>query len=248
MSELLIDVGNSRTKWILAVGGQVRGAARAVGHDNPAGLFEEWVGLRSPPHRIRGVRVGGGEAVAAIERWVADHWGITPRWIDTPALGGGIRVAYDNPAQLGADRWLGMVGARAANYLPVCIVDCGSAITLDVVDSQGRHQGGLILPGLAAQQAGLGSIAPGLPNVELATKTPLLTRNTRDALASGHLHGTAMALQGLVRRCMAESAERLTPLLTGGDATLLARYLDMEVRLRPDLVLEGLAAVDAPTG
>ncbi|MEX0383725.1 type III pantothenate kinase [Spiribacter pallidus] len=248
MSELLIDVGNSRTKWILAEGGHVRGAARAVGHDNPTGLFEEWGGLRSLPQRVRGVRVGGGEAVAAIERWVADHWGITPRWIDTPALGGGIRLAYDDPAQLGADRWLAMVGARAANYLPACIVDCGSAITLDGVDSQGRHQGGMILPGLAAQQAGLASVAPSLPTAELATKTPFLTRNTRDALASGHLHGTAMALQGLIRRCMAESAERLTPLLTGGDATLLARYLDMDVRLRPDLVLEGLAAVDAPTG
>ena len=248
MSELLIDVGNSRTKWILAEGGHVRGAARAVGHDNLTGLFDEWLGLRAPPQRVRGVRVGGDEAVAAIDQWIGNHWGATVQWLQTQAIGGGIRVTYDDPAQLGADRWLAMVGARAANYLPACVVDCGTAITLDVVDSQGRHQGGLILPGLAAQQTGLASVAPSLPTVALAAKTPFLTTNTRDALASGHLHGTAMALQGLIRRCMAESAERLTPLLTGGDATLLARYLDMDVRLRPDLVLEGLAAVDAPTG
>jgi len=248
MTDLLIDVGNSRTKWILAEDGHVRGAARAVGHDNLTALFDEWAGLRAPPQHIRGVSVAGGDVVTSIEQWTSDHWPLNPQWLQTPALGGGIRIAYDDPAQLGADRWLAMVGARAANYLPACIVDCGSAITLDVVDSQGRHQGGLILPGLAAQQTGLASVAPGLPTVALATKTPFLTSNTRDALASGHLHGTAMALQGLIRRCMAESAQRLTPLLTGGDATLLARYLDMDVRLRPDLVLEGLAAVDALTG
>jgi type III pantothenate kinase len=187
--------------------------------------------------------VGGGEAVDAIGQWVADHWGLAPQWLQTPALGGGIRVAYDDSAQLGTDRWLAMVGARAANCLPACIVDCGSAITLDVVDSQGRHQGGLILPGLSAQQAGLAEIAPGLPAVELTTRAPFLTDNTHDAVASGYLHGTAMALQGLIRRAMAASPERLTPLFTGGDATLISRYLDIDVRLRPDLVLEGLAAI-----
>lgn len=243
MIDLLIDVGNSRSKWILAEDTQVCGAARAVGNDNLAPLFDEWAELRAAPQRVRGVSVGGGEAVEAINHWIADHWGLTPQWLQTPALGGGIRVAYDDPAQLGTDRWLAMVGARAGNYLPACIVDCGTAITLDVVDSQGRHQGGLILPGLAAQQAGLVHVAPRLPTVELATKRRLLTNNTHDALGSGRLHGTAMALQGLIRRSIAESSERLIPLFTGGDATLLTRYLDMDVRLRPDLVLEGLASI-----
>ncbi|MEX0431662.1 type III pantothenate kinase [Spiribacter insolitus] len=243
MTDLLIDVGNSRTKWILAEDGHVRGAARAVGHDDLVPLYDEWAALRAAPQRVRGVSVGGGEAVAAIDQWITDHWGLAPQWLQTPALGGGIRVAYADPGQLGTDRWLAMVGARAADYLPACIVDCGSAITLDVVDSQGRHQGGLILPGLSAQQAGLASVAPRLPTVDLATKTPFLTNNTHDALASGYLHGTAMALQGLIRRAMAASTERLTPLFTGGDATLIARYLDMDVRLRPDLVLEGLASI-----
>jgi len=62
-------------------------------------------------------------------------------------------------------------------------------------------------------------------------------------LASGYLHGTASAIQGLARRCSVESAEPLTPVLTGGDAPLIARYLDMDARLRPDLELEGLAAL-----
>jgi type III pantothenate kinase len=243
MTDLLIDVGNSRTNWTLAEDGHVPGAARAVGNGDIMALYDEWAGLRVPPQRIRGVAVGGAGTVDAIDEWIADRWGLAPQWVQTPAIGGGIRIAYSDPAQLGTDRWLAMVGARAADCLPACIVDCGSAITLDVVDSQGRHQGGLILPGLAAQQAGLASVAPRLPTVGLPTKAPFLTDNTRDALASGHLHGTAMALQGLIRRAIVESPERLTPLFTGGDATLLARYLDMDVRLRPDLVLEGLASI-----
>lgn len=243
MTDLLIDVGNSRTKWILAEDGHVRGAARAVGHGDITALYDEWDGLRVPPQRIRGVAVGGAGMVDAIDEWIADRWGLAPQWLQTPALGGGIRIAYSDPAQLGTDRWLAMVGARAADYLPACLVDCGSAITLDVVDSDGRHQGGLIMPGLAAQRTGIARVAPALPAVELSTRAPFLTDNTHDALTSGYLHGTAMALQGLIRRAIAGSPERLTPLFTGGDATLLARYLDMDVRLRPDLVFEGIAAL-----
>jgi type III pantothenate kinase len=64
-----------------------------------------------------------------------------------------------------------------------------------------------------------------------------------NALASGYLHGTAAAIQGLIRRCLAESAESLTPVLTGSYAPLIARYVGMDVRLRPDLTLEGLATL-----
>ncbi|MDR9488698.1 hypothetical protein, partial [Salibacter sp.] len=66
---------------------------------------------------------------------------------------------------------------------------------------------------------------------------------TPDALASGYLHGTAMALQGLLQRCAANAPEALTAVLTGGDAILISRYLDRSVTLRPDLVLEGIAAL-----
>jgi len=243
MSDLVVDIGNSRIKWALAASGRVIGSGRAVAHDNLELLFAEWSRLSAPPQRVRLANVTQAPVAQAITDWVVATWQAPVETTATPAMGGGITIAYPDPTQLGTDRWLAMVGARAAGYLPACIVDCGSAITLDVVDGQGHHQGGLILPGLAAQQAGIAQVAPALPPVELGAGTPLLTHNTADALASGYLHGTAAAVQGLIRRCLAESSEPLTPVLTGGDAQLMARYLDMDVRLRPDVILEGLATL-----
>ena len=243
MKDLVVDIGNSRVKWALAEHGRVIGSGRAVTHDGLELLFAEWSRLTAPPRCVRLVNVTHTPVGQAITDWVDATWRATVQATATPAAGGGITIAYPDPAQLGTDRWLAMVGARVAGDLPACVIDCGSAITLDVVDREGHHQGGLILPGLTAQQAGIAKIAPALPPVELGPATPLLTQSTAEALASGYLHGTASAIQGLARRCSVESAEPLTPVLTGGDAPLIARYLDMDARLRPDLVLEGLAAL-----
>lgn len=241
MTDLLIDIGNSRIKWAVAEAGALRGASRAVAHDAMDTLWAEWSRLAAPPARIRMTDVARPVIGERLAEWMNATWDAAPESIRTPRIGGGVTVAYPQPEQLGTDRWLGMVGARAAGYAPACIVDCGSAITVDVVDASGRHQGGLILAGLAAQQAGMAQTAPGLPAVTLPTRAALLATNTPDALISGYLQGTASAVQGIVRASIQQTGERLTPVLTGGDAPLIARYLDIDVRLRPDLVLEGLA-------
>jgi len=241
VTELLIDVGNTRIKWARSRNGQIIGSARATPADNVDALFDEWRGLQTPPDTARVVSVAAATVARGLSDWLNAEWGIDPDRVETPAIGGGIRVAYPQPSQLGTDRWLAMVGARAAGYLPACVVDCGTAITVDEVGADGIHQGGVIMAGLGAQRAGLAQVAPGLPSVEWSTRAPHLATDTEQALVSGHLHGTALAIQGVVRRCMLGSDARLTPVLTGGDAPLIARYLDMDVCLRPDLVLEGLA-------
>ena len=243
MTDLLIDVGNSRIKWAIAADGELIGAGRAVTHDSLEALFAEWTRLAERPARVRMVNVSKASVANRITAWLQVHWELAAESIQTPDSSDAIHVAYPEPRQLGADRWLAMLGARAAGTLPACVVDCGTAITVDVVDAAGQHQGGLILPGLPAQQAGLARLAPGLPRIELPTRTPFLATNTAGALASGHIFGTAAAVQGVIRRCLAGSSERLTPVLTGGDAPVIARYLDLDVRLRPDLVLEGLASL-----
>jgi len=244
MNDLVVDVGNSRVKWALAANGRVIGSSRAVAHDNLELLFAEWSRLSAPPQALRGVSGPASAGTQAeIEQWAMTHWDLAPDWLVTPAIGGGVQVAYATPTELGTDRWLAMVGAKAAGQAPACIIDCGSAITLDVLNADGRHQGGLILPGLGAQQTGLTGLAPGLPRVDWPNSTPFLANNTPDALASGYLHGTAMALQGLWQQCAANAPEALPAVLTGGDAVLISRYLDRSVTLRPDLVLEGIAAL-----
>jgi type III pantothenate kinase len=244
MTALVMDIGNSRVKWALADGNRLRLPSEAIGHEDIERLFAAWQALPAAPGQVRLVSVIDRPLVSEIEDWVAQHWGINIQRVRTPAEGGGIRIAYPEPGQLGTDRWLAMVAAREKSLLPACIIDCGSAITLDMVDEAGLHRGGMILPGVAAQQAGLSQIAPALPQANPNQPAPLLACNTAHAVAAGLLQGTAAAIEGLHARFAAETGLDLPMLLTGGDAAHIEPYLQRQATVLPDLVLAGLASLD----
>ena len=246
MTELLIDIGNSRIKWALATDGELIGPGQALAHTDYQALFTAWVALEPAPQAVRCVSVAADSRLKAIDAWVAEHWGIALDRVRTPAAASqaGLTLAYPQPEQLGADRWLAMRGAQHRGQLPAIIIDAGSAITVDQVDGQGQHYGGLILAGLAAQHAGLQTMTPRLPSLisgAMNEPPPLLATNTADALASGAINGTAAALDQLVTRLAGESVPIPKILMTGGDAPTLAAAMHTPTKHYPDLVLEGLA-------
>lgn len=243
MTRLLIDIGNSRLKWAFAQGEHLLAPAQALPLAESGKVFDAWQALPGlPPTQVRMVSVIDRPVVDDIEQWVKSQWGVVVERVTT-ANNKRISVAYEQPEQLGADRWLAMIGAQSRGLLPACIIDCGSAITIDAVDLNGRHYGGLILPGLAAQKAGLAQIAPALPAPDFDKPAPLLGKNSEDAVVSGHLHATAAAVEGLVERIRKETGLRLPAVLTGGDAATLSPYFSQTPPVLPDLVLEGLAAM-----
>lgn len=245
MKRLLIDIGNSRVKWVVAEGQQFQASTQAASLDAPETLFAAWENFtQEPPHQVRMVSVIDQPIVRLIEQWIKTHWGLNAERVRTPDSGQRIRIAYENAAQLGTDRWLAMIGAQCRGLLPACVVDCGSAITIDAVDQDGRHYGGLILPGLAAQQAGMARIAPALPLPDFSHTAPLLAKTPADAVLSGYLNGTVAALNGLVARIREETGLCLGTVLTGGDAIDLSHYFCEQPLVLPDLVLEGLAAAE----
>src|SRR5699024_1677202 len=97
------------------------------------------------------------------------------------AEGGGVKTKYRYPERLGADRWAAAVGAYAASKKAVCVVDCGSAITFDAVDSAGRHLGGLIVPGWNLMRSALHLGTADLPFAE-ADSVELFAMDTTDAI------------------------------------------------------------------
>ncbi len=244
--KLLLDIGNSRIKWACAEGGRLVGAVAALPHGGvvPAGLLASWVVLQAPSDGVLGVSVAAPQIVREIGVWVERHWVCHPQWLVTPRTGGGIQIAYPQPAALGADRWTAMVAARHRGLLPACVVDCGTAVTLDAVDGAGRHLGGLIVPGLGAMRRSLTERAHQLPAVgdgcieALATDTPT-------GIRSGTLLGLAALIDGLVDRLKEHSGLPLQPLLTGGDAALLLPWLTQRFEHAPHLGLEGLAMLAA---
>jgi type III pantothenate kinase len=121
---------------------------------------------------------------------------------------------------------------------PACIVDCGTAITVDLLDAHGRHQGGLISPGLTLMKQSLGQGTEALP-VSQASHGFGLADSTEAAIYSG----TLMAAIGLVEHVLAQHPSGVRLILTGGDAELIAGQLDAAADVDPDLVLRGLLCV-----
>jgi len=239
MPTLVIDIGNTRLKWALAEHGRLLTPGEAIPHAHIQDLRDPWSHL-PPPQAVRYVTTSPGTASAELAALSEALWGLTPERAHTPQQGRGIRVAYADPAQMGTDRWLAMAAAAARGLLPACVVDCGSAITVDAVDAHGQHLGGVILAGLATQQQGLASRTPGLPPIDTRGDPTPFASSTQAALRGGLILGTAGAVEGIYTRMSAASALDLRLVLTGGDAETLRPHLPASTHA-PDLVLEGLA-------
>jgi type III pantothenate kinase len=155
--------------------------------------------------------------------------------------------AYRNPEKLGVDRWLALIAVHRRTRAPACIVDCGTAVTFDGLDPEGRHLGGLILPGLRMMQdALLGHTQIGL--LSPVDGVELLARDTAGAVTSGALFACAGLLELVVGRIARECGRVPEVVLTGSDGAKLQAVLETGSGYEPDLVLQGLAELAGDDG
>lgn len=236
-AELVVDVGHSRVKWGRCRAGRLIDAS--VGScplDAPEALLAV-LERESIADLIWSPQSHG----AAIDRLDNDFraLGVSCRAVTTGALDLPVAAAYPD---LGADRWLALQWPWLQTRGALCIIDCGTAVTVDAVDGQGRHLGGWIMAGLSTLRGGLERTAPRLPAPEseaTATSGPA----TDSAQAIGR--GFRLQLIGGIQKALAELRPPLGPdfecWLTGGDALLLADALERPVNHDPHLVLRGLA-------
>ena len=237
---LLLDLGNTRLKWALREGPQWREqGAVAWSDDVVLALHEAWRNLPMPLD-VFGASVVDGARETQIAAVISTCFDRPTTWLRTPAEACGVRNAYPEPGRLGVDRFLGMVAARAEGLAPCVLAGVGTALTLDALDADGKHLGGLIAPGpQLMQQSLLGATARVLvdrPGVVLEAAD-----NTPDAVASGCWQAAA----ALVERFVSHMSEPLggAPqlILGGGDAQSLASLIAHPSRLSQDSVLRGLS-------
>jgi type III pantothenate kinase len=148
----------------------------------------------------------------------------------------GITNAYLQPEKLGVDRWLALVAARNFYALPACVVDCGTAMTIDLIDAQGQHLGGFISAGLALMKKSLALGTDALPFS--LSHYPLEAAKFTDAAIYS---GTLLAAVGLIEQVLSRQTQPLTLILTGGDADLIAPHLSLSAIIDCNLVLRALA-------
>jgi type III pantothenate kinase len=155
----------------------------------------------------------------------------------------GVRIRYDDPNQVGADR---IVDAAAAFKLyggPACIVDFGTATTFDAISAEGDYLGGAIAPGIRIAAEALFQRTAKLPKVDLCPPPAAIGRNTAHSLQSGLLLGYVGLVEGMVERFRAELGPNLKVIGTGGLAEVIARETKVISILAPWLTLDGLKII-----
>ncbi|MEZ5459542.1 MAG: type III pantothenate kinase [Steroidobacteraceae bacterium] len=255
MTTLLVDLGNTRIKWA-KLGAAGPGRMRTAEHrgwtraDFERALFG---GRRSALRRGAAAVdvIAVSVAAAAVQRrFVAAVRAVTgrpPRLCGSQRVACGVRNGYADVWRLGADRWIALLGARqTAPRRAVCVVDVGTATTIDLLAADGRHRGGAILPGpqlmiatLLRDTGGIRRRARG----RTATRD-VFARDTGAALHAGALLATVGAIeQAWLAACRRTIGTRPVLLLTGGASGDVARRLRPAHQRVPDLVLRGLAAL-----
>ncbi len=234
---LEIDAGNSRVKWRQVRADQPPGQVRFLEHAALSELAGELAGVK----RIRVSSVVGKteKALATIVQGSA----ASLEFAQSSASCAGVQNSYSSPGLMGVDRWLAMLAAFNSSMVQrdraIAVIDCGTSMTIDFVAANGRHEGGLIMPG---RQLLLDSLTRRTDKVLFdpakRCSTVALACSTEEAV----LNGAMNMLTGAVHAVHSRDVDSISRqyFLTGGDAELIAGHLPVKAEVVPDLVLDGL--------
>lgn len=239
---LLVDLGNSRIKWAHAGPQRWEVGAEAIPAEGFSELLDRLWRARAAPDRVVVSSVHGPHRQRLLHDWMAHQWAREPHFIHAQAQQLGVTNRYRDPAALGADRWAALIAARQASPAAQCLVDCGTAVTIDALSAGGEFLGGVILPGLHMARAGLLADTQGIRSADGA-EGDCLARATGDGVAAGTLFGLAGAIERVVAEQRRVLGAEARVVLTGGDAPRLLSLLSGPVAHAPDLVLQGLKLI-----
>ncbi len=235
MKSLWLDIGNTRLKYWITENQQIIEHAAELHLQSPADLL---LGLiqhfkHQGLHRIGISSVLDTENNQRIQQIL--------KWLEIPVVFAkvhseyaGLQCGYEVPSQLGIDRWLQVlaVAEEQENY---CIIGCGTALTIDLTQGK-QHLGGYILPNLYLQRDALIQNTKGIKIPDSAFDNLNPGNNTVDAVH----HGILLGLISTIENIMQQSPKKLL-LLTGGDASLFAKFLQKyQPTVETDLLLKGL--------
>lgn len=252
---LLLDLGNSRIKWALLA---PEGSLSEQKYISPAANLNAQLRQLQQDcsqytlQKIYAASVAKISLNTAIKNWAQENWQLEVIFLTTATNAAGVINGYQYPQQLGVDRWLALLAAKNMHPdVTSCVVDCGTAITLDVLDAQGQHLGGLILPGLNMMQTALLDGTSDLKNlvdkinkIDNAKRHKILAQNT----AAGIKFGTIMAVVALLELILGHLAQtyaKVALIFTGGAAEEILPLIEHPHIYVPDLVLRGMAVTHA---
>ena len=243
---LAIDAGNSNVKLGLFDGEELVAQSRFA--SNVAKSSDEY---GAELDRLQQIAVNVEAVLIAsvvpalnptLTRLSEDHFKLTPVFVDHTTRTG-LKIRYDSPAELGADRLVDAVAAVGKYGAPCIVVDFGTATTFNAINAAGEFLGGAISPGLMTCSEALFARAAKLPRVKFERPQKVIGASTVAAIQSGLYHGYTSLVDGILERTIAEMGVNPRVIATGGLAHAIApgsRYIE---HVDETLTLEGLRLV-----
>jgi type III pantothenate kinase len=234
---LAIDAGNSNIKLALFDGSELKARWRLTSNE-----ISQLAGLDLP--HLEAILIAS--VVPAVNPTLTqifqDHFKLKPIFVDHTSPTG-LKILYDAPAELGADRLVDAVAAVEKYGAPCIVVDFGTATTFNAINAAGEFLGGAISPGLTTCSEALFARAAKLPRVEFERPQKVIGSSTVAAIQSGLYHGYASLVDGLLERMIAEMGVTPRVIATGGLAHAIAPASKHITERDDTLTLEGLRLV-----
>jgi len=249
---LAIDIGNTNVTLGVFASDRLHSTWRiATVHDRLSDeygvLLVQLLGHRSVRQDdISGIAIASVvPALTNVFRQVSrEYLGSDPLIVDA-GVKTGVRIRYENPREVGADRVVDCAAVQVKYGGPACVVDFGTATTFDAISREGDYLGGAIAPGIGIAAEALFSRASKLYRVEIAPPARAIGTNTAMAMQSGIFFGYVALVEGLVARFRKELGDDMKAIATGGLAETVARETPVIQFVDPWLTLEGLRIIYA---
>jgi type III pantothenate kinase len=155
----------------------------------------------------------------------------------------GIKIRYEDPKAVGADRVCDAVAVLKFYGGPACVVDFGTATTFNAITKEGEYLGGAITAGVNLAAESLFTRAAKLPRIDLQRPPSVIGRNTIHAMQSGLLFGYVSMVEGMVARFRSELGSDMKVIATGGMAEVIAKETQVVNFIAPWLTLDGLRII-----
>jgi type III pantothenate kinase len=222
---LLIDIGNSRTKYVQLIDGKLSATTQLNNKDFTAAYFtQNFIKKLNQTSRVIVANVAQSALTNELDNWCAAQK-ISFKQVHSEQQKESLISAYQEPKTLGIDRWLALLGTiRLYPKENVLIIDAGTATTVDLLASNGQHQGGWILAGVKAL---FNSILSHSTLVHAESKTVVnlaFGTNTSDNVNNACWAATlGMIEQAIEQAHKLGDVDRI--ILTGGDGKALTKLL-----------------------
>jgi len=242
---LCVDIGNTRTTFAIVENGIVIASAHESSRHIAFKKAQQAVHRLCDNENAGEISTAGIASVVPylttlVANAIKDATGCEPFLVT--AASSGIETAYDHSESLGADRLCNAAAAFRMASGSAIVIDCGTAATIDCISASGKFLGGAIMSGYRTTARALAGITAQLPEIPFVVPSNALGTSTDLCMQSGIFLGTTYAIEGIVRKIIAEAYQSASPILivTGGHYDVFCGITSLDVHPAPDLVLQGI--------